>query len=173
MALFASLSIIANYHLPLSGALAGRNMDTSAKYHEMGLLLGILKPTDVQLWVDDQISKADEPSEILIELAFAGNSVNELISLLSQLKTNTDDYTIIKQLLADIKDEDILDIEFCRRLADSLYNLYVQNDYEAPDDLTEIAFFDDGYELAEKGLYGTIDSWHSEFKSFVKAFKAS
>jgi len=154
-------------------ALAGRDMDTSAKYHKMGLLLGILRPSEVQIWVDEQISKEGAPSEILIELAFVGNNINELISLLSQIETDTDDYVVVKQLLAEIKDEDILDIKFCRRLADSLFNLYVQNDYEAPEELAEIAFFDDSYELADKGLYGSIDSWHSEFKSFVGSFKAS
>ena len=147
-------------------------MDKSAKYFIIGLKLGLLKSNDVQSWVDEQIDASDEPDEALLDLAFIdNNNVKELVSKLSYIVDDRDDFEVIRILMAGIEEDRLSDVSFCSRLATDLYGFYVQHDYEVPDDFNEIGFFDDGYDLAKSGTYGTLDSWHNDFKNFAISFR--
>ena len=137
----------------------------------MGLRLGILDVNDIQSWVNAEIAKTETPSDELIELAYSNNdSIQNIYSMLSGMENESKDYEVIRQLLSQVKEEQLANIEFCRRLAECLYSVWVDNDYEAPDDLNLIGFLDDEYSLASQGMYGTLEEWHSEFKSFVNQF---
>jgi hypothetical protein len=147
-------------------------MNVSPKYLVLGLTLGILDSQDVQSWVNDEIANESNPSEELIELAFTkDNDVHGLISILSLLPDSKNEYEIVRHLLGKVTTVNQANIEYCRRLAECLYNFWVQMDYEAPDDLTEIGFLDDAYSLADTGTYGTMDEWHNDFKKFISTFK--
>ena len=147
-------------------------MEVSPKYFVIGLTLGILNAQDVQDWVNEKIAKESNPSEELIEMAFTKNDdVYGLISILSLLPDSNNEYEIVRHLLSKVTGVNLGNIEYCRRLSECLYNFWVQMDYEAPDDLAEIGFFDDGYSLADNGTYGTMDEWHNDFKKFISTFK--
>ena len=146
-------------------------MEQSAGYLAMGLRLGILDSNDVEAWVNAEIAKAETPSDELIELASSGNeSIQNIYSMLSGMEEESNDYDVIRHLLSQVKEAQLANIEFCRRLAECLYGVWVDKNYEAPEDLSLIGFLDDEYSLASQGMYGTLEEWHSEFKSFVNQF---
>lgn len=137
----------------------------------MGLRLGILDVNDVESWVNSEIAKTEIPSDELVELAYSSNeSIQNIYSMLSGMENESKDYEVIRDLLSQVKEEQLANIEFCRRLAECLYGVWVDNDYGAPEDLNLIGFFDDEYSLAIQGMYGTLEGWHSEFKNFVRKF---
>ena len=137
----------------------------------MGLRLGILDVNDVESWVNAEIAKTEAPSDELVELAYSRNeSIQNIYSMLSGMENESKDYEVIRHLLSQVKEEQLLNIEFCRRLAKCLYGVWVDNDYEAPEDLNLIGFLDDEYSLASQGMYGTLEDWHSEFKNFIYKF---
>jgi hypothetical protein len=147
-------------------------MERTAKYYAMGLRLGILGKKDIQSWVDTEIRKSDVPSNDFIELAYSANeSIQNLYSMLCSIKDESDTYVVLRALLSEVKEEQLASIEFCRRLAECLYRVWVDNDYQAPGDLSLIGFFDDEYALASQEIYGSLEKWHNEFKGFVESFK--
>ena len=147
-------------------------MERTAKYYAMGLRLGILGKRDIQSWVDSEIRKTDAPSNDFIALAYSANeSIQNLYSMLCSIEDESDAYVVVRALLGEVKEEQLANIEFCRRLAECLYYVWVDNDYQAPDDLNSIGFFDDEYALASQGIYGSLEKWHNEFNVFVESFK--
>lgn len=143
----------------------------SPKYFSIGLRLGICESKEVQAWVNEEIEKAENPPEQLIELAYIKESdVYGLYSALDNMPDTSETYDVVRKLLGNIKPEKLNSIEFCRRLAECLYSLWVENDYTSPEDLNAIGFFDDEYALAAQGTYGTLEEWHNDLKSFVSSF---
>lgn len=148
-------------------------MERTPKYFALGLRLGILTPADVQQWVNEQIEKGIQSSE-LIELAYTKESdVQDTYSILSGMPDSSDTYEVLRYLLGCVRLEDLESVGFCRQLAAHLFNLWVENDYRAPKDLEVIGFFDDEYALAAEGIYGTLREWHEDFKAFVSSFRKS
>lgn len=152
--------------------VCGKEMESSSKYYAMGLRLGILSAEDIQLWVNSEIAKTPNPSEAFIQLAFSTSaSTQDIYSILSSLNDSSDDFDVLRRLLSRINEKDLEDINFCHRLAECLYGIWVDNDYLAPEDLNLIGFLDDEYDLASQGIYGTLERWHNDFKSFVQKFR--
>lgn len=147
-------------------------MKASSKYFAIGLRLGICESSDVQKWVDEEINKSNIPSEQLIDLAFMKETdIMDVYSVLTSIPDLSDEYEILRCLLGTVKPEKLNSLHFCRRLAECLYYLWVENDYQAPEDLNPIGFFDDEYALAAEGTYGTLEKWHDNFKEFISSFK--
>ena len=142
------------------------------KYLSLGLKLGICGPQDVQEWVNIEIEKTEIPSKQLIDLAYTKDSdAMSLYSLLQDIPDSSDTFENLRSLLSNITDENLKSISYCHRLAECLYNIWVENDYEAPDDLSLIGSLDDGYALAKQGIAGTIEGWHEDFRNFVTSFR--
>lgn len=149
-------------------------MNKTPKYYALGLRLGITSTDEVQNWVNREISEKENPSDQLIELAYIKkDNIHELYHALLEIKDDTDTYQIIKQLLTEINNKKLESIEFCRDLARNLYSIWVENDYKAPDELKEIGFFDDEFDLAAIGSYGTLGEVHEDFKRFVNSFASN
>jgi len=147
-------------------------MESSAKYYAMGLRLGVLDANDIQSWVDAEISQSDEPPEVFIKLAYSTkDNVQDIYSIISAIEDSADQFDVLRKLLGQVKDVDIENLEFCRQLAEKFYSIWVENDYETPEDLKLIGFLDDDYILASQGTYGTLEGWHNEFKNFVRSFR--
>jgi len=172
LAVFRSSNILANYNFPLIAALAGNGMIESANYYKIALNLGLLKTTDVQSWVNDQILAGVEPADKFIEIAYLKESnLLDTIHMLSEIDDNTDNFQIVRCLLNKIKIDQLQDIEFCIKLSKCLYNFVVEHDFDVPEDLYDMMFFDEEYELAIDGVYGTLETWHKEFLEFISSIE--
>lgn len=147
-------------------------MEKTPKYFAIGLRLGIIDPIEVQDWVNKELFREESPSDQLLELAYTkSDQVHELYHTLLEMKDDSNTYEIVRKLLGTIKEEKVESLNFCRDLARNLYGIWVDNDYKSPDDLSEIGFFDDAFDLADIGSYGTLDEVHSDFRRFVASFK--
>lgn len=64
----------------------------------------------------------------------------------------------------------VADPGYARALARALYGIYVDCAYEVPEKLRDIGGFDDAFDLAEQGTYGTVDGVREELLRFTKQF---
>lgn len=70
---------------------------TEAAYYEEGLLVGIVAATDVISWADEIVSKENEPSLQVIDIAFSKRT-EEIINNLIEMR-NGANYTVVGGLL--------------------------------------------------------------------------
>ena len=137
--------------LPMSVALAV--MNKSSQKLKMGFRLGIYTKEEVIDWVVVEIDQSDEPSEKLLDLSFATTKgVHDIYSALCDLDGSPEEDDVLIEVLTDLEDQVIDNIEFCRDLAIKLYSYYIDKNYEVDQRLTEIGYFDDGYDLALRGI---------------------
>ena len=138
------------------------------RYLAVGLRLGLVEYSDVQLWVDSQIGLCDTPSDELLRLAYTKEGdIHGLYNSLCMLSVESSEYDEVRKLLKEIEKERLESIEFCWRLTQCLYAIWIEHDYSAPADLNAIGSLEDEYTLATSGIYGTVEEWHASFKEFV------
>ncbi len=147
-------------------------MTASLRFYALGLRLGIVDISEVQSWVNSVISKTDNPTDEILDLAYASSKIlKDVYSLLTRIPDDTDHFELLRILLGRVSDDDLEDIGFCRHLAKKLYDLWAESDYSAPEDLQSMGLFDDEYILAEQENYGILEEWHVNFHHFVKEFR--
>ena len=135
----------------------------------MGFRLGVYTIDKVVEWVTSEIGKADEPSNELLDLSLATTKgVHDTYSALYELNDSPENDIVLIDTLSEIHISDLNNIKFCRDLAQKLYTYYVDQNYEVNSQLSEIGFFDDGYDLAMQGITETVEEWHERFKEFIK-----
>ena len=144
-------------------------MEISSLKLRMGFRLGIYTIDKVVEWVTSEIGKADEPSNELLDLSLATTKgVHDTYSALYKLNNSPENDIVLIEILSEIRISDLNNIKFCRDLAQKLYTYYVDQNYEVNSQLSEIGFFDDGYDLAMQGIAETVEEWHESFKEFIK-----
>ena len=142
------------------------------KYLALGLRLGLCEPSDVQKWVNTEIEKQGIATGLFLELAFLKDSqVVDMYSILEKFDDSSDIFEVLRKLFEDVDISILEDIKFCKRLAECLEGIWIDNNYESPEEFAEIGFFDDGYFLASDGIGETPEQWHSSFIDFIKKFK--
>jgi len=143
-------------------------MDISIKQIRIGYRLGVYDYDDVQSWVNLQVCQREELNNELLDLSFTKRNDNhEIYSLLCTIPDCSEDDESLICALGDLKDAELNDLKFCRKLAERLYAYYVDKDYEVDEKLNEISFFDDAYDLALQGIGDTVESWHARFREFI------
>jgi hypothetical protein len=148
------------------------NIELLPKYQALGLKLGIFSVSDIQSWVDDRIRETSTPSAEIIELARPGEMEgHELYNALLKLNDEGDKYEIIRLLLARVSKKKLSKIGYCKKLANLLDRFANDCNYDIPKDLSPIYVFFDEYNLAEQGIYSSMEDWHSRFCDFVLGFR--
>ena len=138
----------------------------------MGLRLGLLDPSQVQKWVDEQILKDQDPSDELLDLAFLGtDNVHELISSLRATRDETEDFDVLRKLLSELDGFPFENIDACAKLAKDLYGILCDYDYQCPEDFNFIYHFDDAFDLALRGTWGNPAEVQKDFKDTIESFK--
>jgi hypothetical protein len=141
------------------------------KYQALGLKLGLLRPDDIQSWVNARILESEEPDDQLLDLAFSKDQKGyDLYSVLIKIGNSGNKYEIVRLLLSKVSDHDLNNLSYCSDLAKSLEHFAIDCDYDVPEDLNPIYGFDDEYNLAKQGVYSSLKQWHKDFKEFVSGF---
>lgn len=144
---------------------------STPKYIATGIRLGLISPSEVQVWVNSQIQKTKDPSDELIQLAYVKEKdIHDMFGILSAMPDEMDEYDAVRELLKNIETEKLNTVEFCWRLTQCLYSVWTEHNYSAPDDLTAIGFLEDEYRMANNGTFGTVEEWHVNFKEFIASF---
>lgn len=147
-------------------------MDKSPRYFTLGLKLGLIKPGQIQTWVDQQINQVDEPSKELIDLAFLGiDNEKEMYRILNDMPDDSDDFEALRKLFRDLEHFPFEDIHACAELAEKLYFIACEHDYNCPSEFNSILRLDDAFSLTMQGTWGDPNEVKKKLEDFVYSFK--
>lgn len=142
-----------------------------AEVMRLRLLAGLVSVADVVKWVDCLIAQRDRPDEGLINLSLSGNAhPQDVLSLLSPLTDGADRHAAIRTLLGEMFQVVNHERQRARGLAEALYQLAIENNYEFPKDLQFINGIDDEFCLATSGIYKTLDQEIDDFTETLRGF---
>jgi len=148
-----------------------RDIPREAAYYREALRLGAVSVEDVVSWSDSVIAESSMPDIAFIELSSMGKAHPlDLLHVLQSMSENVSMIEVLAEVLGLAHAKLVADPRYGRALARALYDIYVECDYEVPEELRDIGWFDDAFALAEQGTYGTVDGVQQELLRFTKQF---
>jgi hypothetical protein len=151
--------------------MALRDIPKEAAYCREALRLGAASVADVVSWSDLVIAESPMPDIAFIQLSSMGKaSPLDVLHVLQALSETVSALEALPEVLALAHAKLAADPGYARVLARALYGIYVSCGYEVPEELRDIGWFDDAFDLAEQGTYGTADGVREELLRFTKQF---
>jgi hypothetical protein len=120
---------------------------------------GVANVAEVIQWADRTFLGCDNYDDDLAELCMAKDKPqSQLISLLGKLAgPQHEEWAAMRRTMARMHRALSQDLSRARALAKFLEDFWVRHDYQVPEDMSFMAGVGDEYQLAEEGIYGTID----------------
>ena len=142
-----------------------------AAYYRIGLETGVFTITEVIKWADSEITKSESPDELLIDISLMEDAnPHDVLSKLKELSISANNLNALRKILSKmypiLKSKPHYSPSFARRL----YQIFIEFNYNIPDDLNHIGMFDDEYSLALQGIYDTERNESDRFLEFLKPF---
>ena len=147
-------------------------MKREAATLRVGLQLGLVSVREVVGWADEQIAATDTPPEALLDLALMAHANHlDVLSRLRGLSTTVPSLDVLPRALKTGLHRLREDPSLGPVVARGLYQLFVEANYEVPDELRQIGQFEDAYALAKQGSYGTEEGVFRELLTFASRFE--
>jgi hypothetical protein len=147
-------------------------MERAAAKLRIGLKLGLVTIRDVVKWCDSQIASRDQPEEALLDLALMNDAhPQDVFGKLLELSESVSAVEALPGVLADGVEQLRSNPGLGPVVARGLYQIYVDADYEVPSELLPIGRFDDEYDLAKQGSYGTEEQVFEALLTFAEGFR--
>lgn len=142
-----------------------------AELYRLLLITGFAKCEEVVAWADKIIETTENPPDQVIEISIT-TKINDIISMLGQIKGDYDFNAIFKKFLGTLFERLSLDSAVAAKLAHKLYVFMFECEHELPPEIEKmIYYFDDGFDLAVQGVYGNVNDLTSEFKAFLCKYR--
>jgi hypothetical protein len=147
-------------------------MEREAATLRIGLQLGLVSVQDIVRWADEQITATATPPEALLDLALMAHATRlDVLAKLRALSPRVPWLDVLPRTLGTGVHRLREDPSLGPIVARGLYQLFVEANYEVPDELSPIGRFDDGYALAKQGSYGTEEGVFQELVAFASRFE--
>ena len=128
-----------------------------AETRRIELIAGLISVRDVIAWADQIIASHPEYDDDIANLSLAGNKTpQDIESDLHRLAAGAEPFEAIRVVMGRMHDVLLADASRARDFTRVLEHLWVQNDFEVPEDMQFIVGIDDEFSLAEQGIYGTV-----------------
>ena len=138
-----------------------------AEVLRLGLITGCVNLSDVTKWADEIIAKCDDSPMEIIDVAMS-KEANDLITKLQKIRGIYDWNRVLRRFFRLLYDSLLEHPEGARTMAHQLYVLMMHCEIELPSDLqTQIHYFDDGFELAVRGIYGDVVDLTRQLNDFL------
>jgi hypothetical protein len=142
-----------------------------AEIKRLEFMTGLITVSDVIAWADSLIEQMDIPDSEIIDLSLAGHSNSyELISILSEMAIGSDRFAAMKTVFGKMYSVLSQDVSHARKYSSAIMDFVVENHYNLPDDFYFMYGIDDAFELAEIGIYGSVDEISKRFIEELKPF---
>jgi hypothetical protein len=142
-----------------------------AEIKRLELLAGLITDSDVIAWADRIIDRTDAPDSEIIDLSLSGhNNSYEIISILNNLAAGSDRFAAMRMVLGEMYEVLNKDISHFKDFAIALWHFVVENTYNLPEEFYFFYVVDDELDLAEAGIYGSVDELCKQFIQDLKPF---
>jgi hypothetical protein len=133
----------------------------------IGYVAGYVGPKEIIAWADDIIAKsAVAEAEIIRVSVGGGQPVAELAAALDGIPGKARPERVADLVLRQMAGAIRRDERIGPVLARTLYQMYVDG-LVSGEAKREMAYFDDAFDLAEHGAYGTVEQIQAEFVAFL------
>jgi len=146
-------------------------LNEKAAIFRIGLQVGVYTVDDVIEWVDAEISRVETPDDLLLDLTLMkASNPSDVLSKLRALSSNADNMLALRRVLGEMYPLLRSNSQYGPTFAKGLYELFVEFDYDVPEDLTAICALDDDYSMAIQGAVGTEKAVNDGFLNFLEPF---
>jgi len=144
-----------------------------AAHLRVALQFGLVTVADVVSWSDSKVQESDWPAPAFLELSSMWKA--HPLDVLHVLRSMSEDVPAIQVLPAVLglaHDRLLTEPAYGRRLAWALYLLYVECGCVVPEELSDIGWFDDAFDLAADGSCGSVEGVQELLLQFTGRFAA-
>jgi len=148
-----------------------RDIQNEAAYLREALRLGAACVGDVVSWSDSVIAESAVPDDAFIEISSMHKAHPlDVLHVLESLSEHVSTIEVLPSVLGLAHEKLVVNPSYGRALAKALYGIYVKCDYNVPDELRDIGWFDDAFDLGAQGTYGSVENALEELLQFTKRF---
>lgn len=150
----------------------GPNPD-ECEVKRLQLRLGLISVADVVSWADNIILESDIPDNEIIDLALSRRlPLADVIAQLAKMAGGCDRNRAMRTVLGQMYHVLQKDRSLARGFSRTLFQEAVENSgyINYSEDILFIYGNDDCFDLAEQGIYGTIDTVTDEFIEYLRTF---
>jgi hypothetical protein len=149
-----------------------RNIPLEAAYFREALRIGVATLDEVVLWSDQIIAESEVAEDPFVELSFALNRHPlTAISQLESLSLGIETLSVLPVILGLAYRKLLADPQYGKVLAKALCRICVQHGFNLPIELRSIYGFDDAYDLASAGHFGTEEGVLENLRQFTSQFE--
>jgi hypothetical protein len=134
-----------------------RPYSQQAQQLKLGLEAGVVERDEIISWADRIVMDYDYDDDVA-NVALAVNApLKQLISLLGQVIDQSDEFVAIRCIMGRMYEILKEHPERAHEFTCFLEQFWIQQEYDVPEDMSFIAGIEDEFQLAEQGVYGTVE----------------
>jgi len=146
-------------------------LNEKAAFFRIGLQVGVFTVDAVIDWIDSEIASAESPQDLLLDLTLMkASNPKDVLSKLQRLSSGADNMLALRRVLGEMYPLLQSNSKYGPTFAKGLYEIFVEFDYDVPEDLTAICAIDDDYSMAIQGTFGTEKAANEGFLDFLEPF---
>lgn len=147
------------------------SISRQATFFREAYRIGAVSLENVVSWSDSVIDRSPTPEYDFIKLSFTANAHPlDALHILESLSGDVPAIDVLPCVIGLAHQKLAEDPSYGRELAKGLYRVYVACDGKVPDELHLIGWFDDAFDLAYQGIYGSIEQIQEELFRFTGRF---
>ena len=136
-------------------------------------LLGAVSQAEIVEWADEYIRSNERSPIELIELSMMTRSHPlDVLRGLTDISSSIPVVDVLPAAMGIAYKKLLLDVSYCRSLADGLWDAYVRCNYEVPEFLRMISWFSDAFSLSDSSIFNE-EEIEKDLIEFLKNFVAS
>ncbi len=140
------------------------NFKDTAEVYRIGLLIGFFQPADVVRWADAVILTSEKPDPCVIDVSLSEKKpIQDIAHLLKDIKGESHP-TLPAHVLMGLMGRKLSENPgLVKRIATMAYSLAIDGKV-SNDERDWLICFDDDFELAERGIFGTAEALTKELQ---------
>lgn len=124
---------------------------------KLGLEAGVIEAREVVAWADRVIEEHEYDDDVANLSLAAGASRKEMMSLLAPLIDRGQEWQAMRRTLRRMHQALLEEPSRAHEFARYLESFWIRQGYDGPADMTFMAGIEDEFQLAEQGVYGTVN----------------
>ena len=140
---------------------------------KLGLEAGVVEREEIISWADRILMDYDYDDDVA-NVALAVNApLKQLASLLGQVIDQSDELVAIRCIMGRMYEILREHPERAHEFSRFLEHFWIQQGYDVPEDISFIAGIEDEFQLAEQGVYGTVEEATRSLLNNLAQYKSS
>jgi len=139
---------------------------------KLSIEAGLVEPVEIIAWADDTLMANKKYDDDLANISIASDiRPKNLMILLGRLVDQADEYAAMRRTMARMHDALLSDPYRAHEFTRFLESFWIKHGYNVPSDMSFIVGIEDDFQLAEQGIYGTVEEATQSLINYLSNFK--